>query len=79
MAIPEHVPIRDAIRYRFGCRRIIAAAHFIKRDLVDRAGVSDSRIAVVGEGANLEEFHPGLDGGGFRAEFKFRRNPLFLE
>ena len=78
MAIPEHVRIRDAIRYRFGCRRIIAAAQVVKRDLVARAGVSDSRIDVVGEGANLEEFHPGLDGGGFRAEFKIPpKSPLF--
>ena len=78
MTIPESVLIRDAIRYRFGCRRIIAAAHFIKKDLAARAGVSDSRIDVVGEGANLEEFHPGLDGGGFRAEFKIPpKSPLF--
>jgi glycosyltransferase involved in cell wall biosynthesis len=78
MTIPERVPICDAIRYRFGCGRIIAAAHVIKRDLVDRAGVSDWRIDVVGEGANLEEFHPGLDGGGFRAEFKIPpKSPLF--
>jgi glycosyltransferase involved in cell wall biosynthesis len=33
---------------------------------------------VVGEGANLEEFHPGLDGGGFRAEFRIPpKSPLF--
>jgi glycosyltransferase involved in cell wall biosynthesis len=78
MTIPESVSIRDAIKYRFGCRRIIAAAHCIKKDLVARAGVSDSRIDVVGEGANLEEFHPGWDGGGFRAEFKIPpKSPLF--
>jgi glycosyltransferase involved in cell wall biosynthesis len=78
MTIPERVPIRDAIGYRFGCRRIIAAAHFIKRDLVTRVGVSDWRIEVVGEGVNLEEFHPGLDGWGFRAEFKIPpKSPVF--
>jgi glycosyltransferase involved in cell wall biosynthesis len=76
--IPERVPIRDAITYRFGCSRIIAAAHSIKRDLVTRLRVSDSRIDVVGEGADLEEFHPGPDGGGFRAEFKIPpKSPLF--
>jgi hypothetical protein len=32
----------------------------------------------LGEGANLEEFHPGLDGGGFRAEFKIPpKSPFF--
>jgi glycosyltransferase involved in cell wall biosynthesis len=61
--IPERVPIREAFAYRFGCRRIIAAAHSIKRDLVARTGLSDARIDVVGEGADLEEFHPGMDGG----------------
>ena len=54
MTIPERVSIRDIIGYRL-CRRILAAAHFIKRDLVTRAGVSDSHVDVVGEGANLEE------------------------
>src|SRR5262245_39329459 len=68
MTIPERVPVGETLGYRFGCRRIIAAAKFIKSDLVARSGVSDSRIDVVGEGANLEEFHPALDGAGFRAE-----------
>ena len=78
MTIPARVLARDTVGYRLGCRRIIAAAHFIKRDLIARVGVSDSRIDVVGEGANLEEFHPGLDGGGFRAEFKIPpKSPLF--
>ena len=54
MTIPERVPLHDALRYRFGCRRIIAAAHFIKSDLVARAGVSASRIDVVGEGVDLQ-------------------------
>lgn len=31
MTIPERVSSHDAARYRFGCRRIIAAAHFIGR------------------------------------------------
>jgi glycosyltransferase involved in cell wall biosynthesis len=78
MSLPEHLQIGDTLEYRYGCRRIIAAAHFIKRDLVARVGVSDSRIDVVGEGTNLEEFHPGLDGGGFRAEFGIpSKSPLF--
>jgi glycosyltransferase involved in cell wall biosynthesis len=78
MTIPERVSLRDTVGYRAGCRRVIAAAHFIKRDLIDHVGVSDSRVDVVGEGANLEEFHPGLDGGGFRAEFEIPpRSPLF--
>ena len=76
--IPERVPIREAFVYRFGCRRIIAVAHSIKGDLVARTGLSDARIDVVGEGADLEEFHPGMDGGGFRAEFKIPpKSPVF--
>ena len=76
--IPERVPIREAFVYRFGCRRIIAVAHSMKGDLVAGTGLSDSRIDVVGEGADLEEFHPGMDGGGFRAEFKIPpKSPCF--
>ena len=78
ITIPEHVSRHDAARCRFGCRRIIAAAHVIKRDLVSRVGVSDSRIDVAGEGVDLQEFHPGLNGGAFRAEFEIpSKSPLF--
>jgi glycosyltransferase involved in cell wall biosynthesis len=78
MTIPERVPVGETLGYRFGCRRIIATAKFIKSDLVARSGVSDSRIDVVGEGTNLEEFHPALDGAGFRAEFGIPpSSPLF--
>jgi glycosyltransferase involved in cell wall biosynthesis len=78
MSIPECLPIGEALAYRFGCRRIIAAAHFIKKDLIARSGVSGSRVDVVGEGTDLEEFHPGLDGGGFRAEFRIPpKSPVF--
>jgi glycosyltransferase involved in cell wall biosynthesis len=78
IAIPEHVSGHDAARYRFGCRRIIAAAHVIKRDLVNRVGVIDSRIDVVGEGVDLQEFQPGLNGEAFRAEIEVApESPLF--
>ena len=78
ITIPEHVSRHDAARYRFGCRRIIAAAHVIKRDLVSRVGVSDSRIDVAGEGVDLQEFHPGLNGAAFRAEIEVApQSPLF--
>lgn len=78
MTVPAHLRFHDAARYRFGCRRIVAVAHFIKKDLIDRVGVPGSRIDVAGEGASLEEFRPGLDGGGFRAEFKIPpESPLF--
>ena len=76
--IPERFPIREAFVYRFGCRRIIAVAHSIKGELVARTGLSDARIDVVGEGADLEEFHPGMDGGDFVLNSRFRRNPRFL-
>jgi glycosyltransferase involved in cell wall biosynthesis len=78
ITIPEHVSRHDAARCRFGCRRIIAAAHVIKRDLVSRVGVSDSRIDVAGEGVDLQEFHPGLNGAAFRAEIEVApQSPLF--
>jgi glycosyltransferase involved in cell wall biosynthesis len=41
-------------------------------------GLADSRIDVAGEGVDLQEFHPELNGGAFRAEFEIAsESPLF--
>lgn len=69
MTMPSRMPARRKFPYRSGCARIIAAAEFIRKDLTVVAGVPESRVDVVGEGIDLKEFHPGVDGSGFRAEF----------
>ena len=48
---------------------MIAAADFIKNHLVAVANIPESRVEVVGEGVDLGEFHPGVDGSVFRKEF----------
>lgn len=58
-----------SIVYRRGCAKIIATADCIRRDLITRNRVHPDRIAVVGEGVDVREFHPDVDGTGFRAEF----------
>jgi len=64
--------------YRLGCSRLIASAEFIKRDLVEVVGAPGSRVDVIGEGVDCTEFHPGIDGSSFRAEFDIRKEaPLF--
>jgi len=53
--------------YRHGCSRIIATAEAIKRELA-AAGIPARHISTVGEGVDLEKFHPGVDGSEFRRE-----------
>ncbi len=57
--------------YKRGCRRVIATAGMIRQALVETNGVAAERIDVVGEFVDLAEFHPGVDGGLFRARFGF--------
>jgi len=69
MTVPEQMPWRKKLPFRSGCSRTIASAAFIKRDLAAVTGIPESRVDVVGEGVDLREFHPGVNGSGFRAEF----------
>jgi hypothetical protein len=61
-------------RKQVGCRRIIAAVHFIKRDLVTRVGVSDWGKARISKSSIL-----GWMEGDFVLNSRFRRNPPFSE
>ena len=69
VTMPDHLSARRKFPFRSGCARVIAAAEFIKKHLVLVADIPESRMDVVGEGVDLNEFHPGVDGSGFRAEF----------
>ncbi|MEI6073637.1 MAG: glycosyltransferase family 4 protein [Verrucomicrobiae bacterium] len=78
MTMPSQMPARQQFPYRSGCARVIASAGFIKRDLILRTGVPESRVDVADEGVDLKEFHPGVDGRGFRAEFSIPEDaPVF--
>jgi len=77
IALPERMLPSRTLIYRYGCRRVLASAAFIRDKLVDHAGVPSSRVDVIGECVNLEEFCPG-DGSAFRREFAIAPNaPLF--
>ena len=69
MTVPAQMPSRKKFPFRWGCSRTIASAAFIKRDLALVTGIPEGRVDVVGEGVDLREFHPGVSGSGFRAEF----------
>ncbi|MEI6278683.1 MAG: glycosyltransferase family 4 protein [Verrucomicrobiae bacterium] len=69
MTMPSQMSARRKFPFRSGCARLIASADFIKKDLSVLAGVPETRVDVVGEGVDLKEFHPGVNGRGFRAEF----------
>lgn len=69
MTLPPDMPSRRKFPFRSGCARVIAAAEFIKKDLTALVGVPENRVDVAGEGVDLKEFHPGVEGRGFRAEF----------
>lgn len=60
---------RHTFIYRFGCSRVIATAETIRDALVSRNGVPSARVDVVGEGVDLQEYHPAVDGSGIRREF----------
>ena len=78
VTMPSHLSARRKFPFRSGCARVIAAAEFIKKHLVIVAGISESRVDVVGEGVDLNEFSPAVDGRGFRAEFGIADDaPLF--
>ena len=67
-----------SIVYRRGCARVIATAECIRRDLIERNRVDPRRITVVGEGVDAQEFHPGVDGARFRAEFRVRTDAVLF-
>lgn len=68
MLVPAQMAPWRALPYRSGCTRIMAAAGAIKDVFVNRVKIPPGRIDVVGEGVDLEEFHPGVDGTALRAE-----------
>ena len=69
MTVPPEMKARRKFPYRSGCSRTIASAAFIKSDLAAVTGIPEARVDVVGEGVDLNEFHPEVSGSGFRAEF----------
>ena len=69
MTVPPEMKSRRKFPYRSGCSRTIASADFIKSDLAAVTGIPEDRVDVVGEGVDLDEFHPGVSGRGFREEF----------
>ena len=78
MTVPPEMKARRRFPYRSGCSRTIASAAFIKRDLGLVTGIPEDRVDVVGEGVDLNQFHPGVSGSGFRSEFGIPEEaPLF--
>jgi len=61
-------PIKKIVAYKYGCRHIMAAAYVIKNSLV-KAGVNESKITVIGEGVDLDEFNPNVDSAYLKTEF----------
>jgi glycosyltransferase involved in cell wall biosynthesis len=68
------VPIKPGFQHRFiyrhGCRRIIATAGIIRDTLIRVNNLSPENIDVVGEGVDLNEYHPKNDSSAFRSEFQ---------
>jgi len=60
--------------YKHGCRRVIATAAMIRRDLIETNGIAPERIDVVGEFVDLDEFNPAIDGRPFRDRFDIPAN-----
>ena len=60
---------RHTFIYQHGCRRVIATARIIRDTLMNVNRLDPARVDVVGEGLDLEEYHPSVDGRPFRDEF----------
>jgi glycosyltransferase involved in cell wall biosynthesis len=67
------VPIKPGFQhsciYRYGCRRVIATAEIIRETLVNINKIDPAKIDIVGEGVDLKEYSPEIDGKPFRQEF----------
>jgi glycosyltransferase involved in cell wall biosynthesis len=57
--------------YKYGCSKIVADAHVIKKQLIAQNGVAPEKIEVIGSGVDLTKFKPGRDGMKFRKEMGF--------
>lgn len=66
-------PIKKNWSYKFSCSHILAAANAIKNILTD-AGVNHQRITVIGEGVDLQEFHPNVNFEYLKKEFNIQPN-----
>jgi glycosyltransferase involved in cell wall biosynthesis len=66
-----NVPIsrpRRAFIYRHGCKRIVAAAECIRKDLIEISKVAPERVEVIGEGIELHLYGRHEDRVQFRRE-----------
>lgn len=63
ISLPETLPWNRRLIYRYGCRRVIATAEFIRRQLLRYFGWEEDRVVTIGEGVDLKEFHPGEEDG----------------
>ncbi len=58
-------PIRP-FNYRYGCDHLIVTAECTRKNLAKDYGIPLDRMTLVGEGADLTQFHPNTDGSSFR-------------
>ena len=78
MTVPEKPSLAQRWLYRHGSERLVAASESIRRGLVAQMSVPAETIDVVGEGADLEEYHPDVDGAEVRREWGISPSqPLF--
>jgi len=66
-------PVRKRLSYQYGCSHVIATANATRKILVD-IGVNESRVTVMGEGVDLNEFNPNNNSDYLRKEFNIRNH-----
>jgi glycosyltransferase involved in cell wall biosynthesis len=66
-------PIRRKFSYRYCCSHIMAAAEVIKTMLIAE-GIDKQKITTIGEGVDLQEFHPLVDSDYLKKEFNIQPN-----
>jgi glycosyltransferase involved in cell wall biosynthesis len=58
-----------ALKYRFRTDAVVAVSESIRRQLV-ASGVPPAKVVTIYGGVDTERFHPSVDGGGVREEFR---------
>lgn len=75
--VPKNPKPRSMFLFKHGCKLILACSQNIAQDFVKLVGIAPERIATVGEGVDLQKFHPEVPQS-VREEFGVQPAQIFV-